>query len=190
MSILTVRPLKLARHDFYTCAILYKFCLLQYGSMVLWSLNFLECFVKSRVLLPSTVVRSNLVVNSDCKRKVSTRIYFFHQHTVSSPSFSIFTPCTSFQHDLSIITEHERYKGMVDDAMAEEEESKMFKVVQGELRTMLEKTWSLQTYLLFLQLVRCYLKQGRCAINEISRLLLPFHDVRTGRLSQNDRFAD
>ena len=59
-------------------------------------------------------------------------------------------------------------KGMVQDAMAEEEESKMFNVVQRKIRRMMEKSLSMPTSHRPLQFVRCCLKQSRCAINIIS----------------------
>ena len=53
-------------------------------------------------------------------------------------------------------------KGMLEDAMAEEEVSKMFKVVHRKMRIMMKKTLSRPTSRRSLQLVRCYVKQRRC----------------------------
>ena len=72
---------------------------------------------------------------------------------------------------------------MVEDAMVEEEELKMFKVVQRKMKMMMDKTFSLSPSHRRLQLVRCYLKQERYTINVVSRLLLPLYDGQKGRLS-------
>ena len=67
-------------------------------------------------------------------------------------------------------------KRIVEDAMAEEEQSKI------GIALMMEKTLSLPTCLRTLQLVQCYLKQRRCGVNLISRMRLLLYDVITGEM--------
>ena len=69
-------------------------------------------------------------------------------------------------------------KGMLEDAMAEEQELKMFKVLHRKIRAMMKQRLSLPTSHRRLQLGRCYLKQRRCTINVVSRLRLPLYDVQ------------
>ena len=96
ISCLTLRPLKLACHEFYTCTRVHGY--VQYSTLKLSNFCVI-CFLKFRVLY-GTVVRWSLVVNSDCKRNVWSCIYFLYQDTLLSQRFSIFKSYTSFQHDL------------------------------------------------------------------------------------------
>ena len=82
---------------------------------------------------------------------------------------------------------------MVEDAMTEEEESKNVQSSVTENEDDDGENFvsasSLPTSHHPLLLVKCYLKQRKCSINVVSRLLLPLYDVRTGRMSQKDMCA-